>query len=110
MPRPICKISWQRSLCLFVHLPFLLFIKLCPWVCLPGEQTDRVAPFLSSRAALVPKVPAGVVVLASLPLVCVLGERFVFVFLFWVGEWIHAAVAVSSHRAILLCFALCSHG
>eukprot|EP00752_Nemacystus_decipiens_P002968 g2757.t1 len=38
-----------------------------------SQQTDRVAPFLSSRAALVPKVPAAVVVLASLPLVCVLG-------------------------------------
>eukprot|EP00903_Cladosiphon_okamuranus_P007634 g7403.t1 len=38
-----------------------------------SQQTDRVAPFLSSRAALVPKVPAGIVVLASLPLVCVLG-------------------------------------
>ncbi|CAN0372891.1 unnamed protein product, partial [Hapterophycus canaliculatus] len=39
-----------------------------------SQQTERVAPYLTSRAALVPKIPAGIVVLASLPLICVLGE------------------------------------
>ncbi|CAM9961155.1 unnamed protein product [Scytosiphon promiscuus] len=38
-----------------------------------SQQTERVTPYLSSRAALVPKIPAGIVVLASLPLICVLG-------------------------------------
>ncbi|CBN75389.1 conserved unknown protein [Ectocarpus siliculosus] len=36
-------------------------------------QTERVAPYLTSQAALVPTIPAGIVVLASLPLLCVLG-------------------------------------
>lgn len=39
-----------------------------------GSQTERVAPYLTSQAALVPKIPAGIVVLASLPLLCVLGQ------------------------------------
>lgn len=37
-------------------------------------QTERVAPYVTSRAALVPAIPLGLFVLASLPLVIVLGE------------------------------------
>lgn len=44
-----------------------------------STQTKRVTPFFTSRAALVPAIPQRVFLLASLPLVCVLGESLALV-------------------------------